>query len=197
MKRGKSKRDEPRPGGDPGEPPVAKQPGFSQRHPILRAVVIFAVLMGLFYGLIHRPSAANDDPFLALIASAAGAILKLLGQDIMVTNTTIQSIQSPSFSMGIVRGCDALEPVAAFTAAVLASPVAFRLKLPGIVIGAGALLIINLFRIVMLFFVGLHARNLFDLIHLDIWQAVFVVLAIAFWALWVQWATGRASRSRS
>ena len=91
--------------------------------------------------------------------------------------------------MTIVRGCDAIEPVAAFTAAVFASPVSFWLKIPGVVVGALALLLINLARLVSLFFVGIYFPAAFDLIHMDVWQAAFIVLAICFWAIWVQWAT--------
>jgi len=151
--------------------------------------------MGLFYGFIHTPEGVEDPfrPYLALIARLTGGTLRLLGYTATVDGTTVSA---PEFSVEIVRGCDAMEPMAAFIAAVLASPVPFWLKVPGILTGLTALLVINLVRIVSLFFVGLYWRSAFDTIHLDVWQAAFIVLAIAFWAVWVQWAT-RERRERA
>ena len=167
---------------------------FRGRHPVLCAVVIFAVLMGAFYGFIHSPYVGSDpfQPFLTLIARSTGGVLQVLGQEITVDGT---SVSSPVFSMEIVRGCDAIEPVAAFVAAVLASPVALWAKIPGILVGATAMLLINLIRIVSLYFVGVHFPKALDIMHLDVWQAAFVVLAICFWAIWVQWATREREHS--
>ena len=167
---------------------------FRAGHPVLCAVVIFAVLMGAFYGFIHSPYVGSDpfQPYLALIARSTGGVLQVLGQDITVEGT---SVSSPVFSMDIVRGCDAIEPTAAFVAAVVASPVVFWAKIPGILIGSAALLVINLIRIVSLYFVGVHFPKALDIMHLDVWQAAFVVLAICFWAIWVQWATRKRGHS--
>ncbi len=163
----------------------------------MRAVVIFAVLMGLFYGLIHSPyvGPAPFQPYLALIARTTGGILSILGQDTAVVDT---SVTSPEFSMAIVRGCDAIEPTAAFVAAVLASPVSVWAKMPGILVGTMALVVINLVRLVSLFYVGVYFPKALDFMHFDVWQAAFIVLAICFWAIWVQWATrGPPAEGRS
>ena len=98
-------------------------------------------------------------------------------------------IRASGFSVTIGRGCDALEPIAAFFAAVLASPLGLRVKLPGILVGTACLWLINLIRIVSLVLIGVHAPRAFDLAHGQVWQAAFIVLAIVFWAIWVQWAT--------
>ena len=144
--------------------------------------------MGLFYGFVHTP--ANETTafrsYLALIARVVGGILGLFGYEAAVSETVIHT---PQFSIEIVRGCDAIEPAATYMAAVLASPVGLWPKLPGILIGTAAIMLINLIRIVSLFFVGVYYRSAFDVLHEDIWQAAFIVLAVGFWAIWVQWAT--------
>ncbi len=154
----------------------------------VRAIVVFVVLMGLFYGFVHTPANATTAfrPYLALIARVVGTILGWFGYETSVVATTIYT---PQFPMEIVRGCDAIEPAAIYVAAVLASPVGVWPKIPGILIGAATLLCINLLRIVSLFFVGVHYPQAFEVMHEGVWQAVFVVLAIVFWAVWVQWAT--------
>jgi exosortase/archaeosortase family protein len=76
-------------------------------------------------------------------------------------------------------------------AAVIASPVRFARKIPGLAIGVPSLLAINLLRVVSLFYIGVHHKEIFERVHYEIWQAVFIVLAVVFWAIWVQWATRR------
>lgn len=161
---------------------------IGRSRPVLRAVIVFAVLIGLFYGLVHTPRTEGDifQPYLGLIATVTGSIVNLFGYE---TNVVDTSIASPAFSMQIVRGCDAIEPAAAFAAAVLASPVALWTKLPGILAGMLILLLVNLVRLVSLFFIGVHWPSALDVMHEDVWQAAFIVLAIVLWAIWVQWAT--------
>ena len=167
---------------------LSKFARLARKRPVLRAVVIFCILMGLFYGFVHTPRTEGDifQPYLGLIATVTGAILDLFGYEINVADT---SISSPVFSMEIVRGCDAIEPVAAFVAAVLASPVSLGTKLPGILVGALVLLVINIVRLVSLFFIGAYWPKALEVAHEDLWQAAFIVLAIVLWAIWVQWAT--------
>ena len=70
-------------------------------------------------------------------------------------------------------------------------PSAFRRKLPGLFIGTLVLLAVNLVRIVSLFLTGVYYPKAFDAMHADVWQILFILLAIVFWALWVQWASRR------
>ncbi len=161
---------------------------LGRKRPVLRAVVVFVLLIGLFYGFVHTPRTEGDifQPYLGLIATVTGAIVNLFGHETTVADTFVTS---SLFSMQIVRGCDAIEPMAALTAAVLASPVALWTKLPGILVGMLILLVVNLVRLVSLFFIGVHWPKALDVMHEDLWQAAFIVLAIVLWAIWVQWAT--------
>lgn len=167
---------------------TGKPPRNRGRFRVMRAVVIFGVLMGAFYAFIHSDFLGDEvfEPYLRLIASVSGGLIGLLGHPTSVVAT---SVTSPDYSMRIVRGCDAIEPTAAFVAAVLASPVSMWAKIPGILIGTMALVVINVVRLVSLFFVGVYVPSVSDFMHFDFWQAAFIVLAICFWVIWVQWAT--------
>lgn len=168
-------------------------PGYSTLHkaitnPVLRAIVVFVLLMSLFYGFVHSPEPEGTifHHHLRFIASVSGGILAMLGHDVTVNGT---SIDTPDIAFRIVRGCDGIEPTAAFVSAVIASPVSFWPKIPGILIGTISLLVINLGRIVSLYYVGVYYPRLLEFVHEILWQAGFVILAIVFWAVWVQWAT--------
>jgi exosortase/archaeosortase family protein len=121
-----------------------------------------------------------------LIAKVSGGMLTVLGQDITVADT---SISSQMFSVQIVRGCDAVEAIALYVCAVLAFPLPFLKKLPGIIAGVLLLLVLNLVRVVSLFLIGVYSPTIFDMMHIDVWQALFIFLAVLLWILWLLWAT--------
>jgi exosortase/archaeosortase family protein len=155
---------------------------------VLRAVTVFVGLMALFHAIEYTRLGKGDlrRAYVVRIAQASAAILNVFGEDATVTDN---SIRSSRFSVQVVRGCDALLPTAAYVSAVIASPVAIGPKILGILVGTASLLAINLIRIVSLFFIGIYFPNAFHMIHFEVWQALFVVLAIVAWAIWVQWAT--------
>ena len=159
----------------------------------LRFLAIFAFLMGLYY-LASTTRYAQDTVFpsyLRLNARAAGAILGFCGYDITVTG---QTIAEPRFAVQIGRGCDAVQPSALFVSAVLASPVALSASLPAAIVGTIVLMTINLIRIMTLLLTGIYTPKLFDIMHLDVWQALFIFLAILFWALWASQLARRRRR---
>ena len=91
--------------------------------------------------------------------------------------------------MGIVRGCDAVEAIALYVCAVLAFPLPFPKKLIGMTVGALLLSVLNLVRVVSLFLIGVYSHRIFNLMHIDVWQALFIFFAVLLWILWLLWAT--------
>ena len=100
----------------------AKLAPIGSKQPVLRAVIVLAVLMGLFYGAIHTPLVGSDPlrAYSDFSAKVTGGILALLGHEVSVVEIFVST---PAFSMEIVCGCDAIEPAAEFAAGVLASSV--------------------------------------------------------------------------
>jgi exosortase/archaeosortase family protein len=165
------------------------------RHPVLRAVIVFTVLMALFYGIVHAPDnkVLAFESHLRLLASWTGSVLVLCGHDATVNG---RFVGSSEFSFEVVRGCDAIEPTAVFVSAVLASPASLGPKVLGILVGALSLFLLNFVRIIGLFFVGLHFRNAFEFVHEDICQTAFLLLAVMGWTVWGLWARRSTPRLR-
>ncbi len=164
-------------------------------------LLVFGGLMGLFYAVFLLPP--DEHPrigkfftaYLSFYARVSGAVLSILGHDITVIG---QSISSPEFRVQVVRGCDAIEATAMFVAAVIASPVALRWKVLGILGGVVLLGVVNLARIVSLFYIGIHcSKKTFDTMHVEVWQPVFILLAVCLWLLWATWAKRRTTGGKT
>jgi len=111
-------------------------------------------------------------------------VLNALGVDCQLSDVTIIS---PRFSMAIRRGCDAVEPTWLFCAAVLSYPGPFGRKAVGILIGIILLQVLNLVRILSLYFIGVYFPSFFNTAHLEIWPTVFIITAIALMVAWIEW----------
>jgi exosortase/archaeosortase family protein len=162
------------------------------RHPVVRFVGGFALLLIAFYLLTLTPPYRDVlRGWLRLNARVAGAVLNVLGQGVTVQGT---QVSSPAFSIDIHRGCDATEPLALYVAALLAFPARGCRKPLGLLVGAALLLALNQARVVSLFFVGKLWPRAFDLMHGEIWQVLFILLALVLWAWWIVGSLRRAAR---
>lgn len=175
------------PVGTAGRKVVLKPSWLQGKRPVLRFVVTFGVFMGVFYGLTATAFFEQHGwgPYLDLNASVSGAILRFLGQDVAVSG---QSLASPGASLSIRRGCDAIHASALFVSAVLAAPTPMWGKLCGVVVGTALLMLTNLVRIISLFYVRMYYPAAFELMHVEVWQVLFIFLAILLWVVWATWA---------
>jgi exosortase H (IPTLxxWG-CTERM-specific) len=153
------------------------------KHPVARFTALFLLFAAVFYLLTALPAYVNWvlAPYLALNAKISAALLRCLGE---VASCQGSHLASPRFVLEIRAGCDALEPAALFSAAVLAFPAPLLHKLKGLAVGILGLLLINFARILSLYYIGIHRPALFDVVHASIWQPLFVLLVGVFWLLW-------------
>lgn len=160
---------------------------YKAKSPVLMFVVVLAGLMGVYYAA-SLTSLFQDKIFpncMRLNALVSNVALNWLGQATTVNGT---SIFSERFSIDVRRGCDAIEPVALFVSALLAFPSPLRRKLSGLIIGTLLLLLLNLVRIVSLFLTGVYYPSAFHVMHADVWQIVFILVAIVFFVVGIRWA---------
>jgi exosortase H (IPTLxxWG-CTERM-specific) len=155
---------------------------------LLRIVAVFGLLVGLFYAVAATEFYQTRifEPYVVVNADLSGRILTLFGFEMTVGKDTIRS---PEYGLGIGKGCDGLEPTALFVAAVLAFAAPIRLKLPALLLGVPLLAALNLVRIVSLFLVGVYYPDLFHMMHVDVWQVLYILVGIVFFGLWLLWAT--------
>jgi len=125
-----------------------------------------------------------------VLATITAGILRVCGEAAVVTGSTVQT---DAFGISVVTACTGLFTTGLYVIAVLAFPTRWRARAIGLAIGVAGIFLLNLIRLVSLYFVGVHFPNVLDLVHQGIWQAVFIVFAVILWLLWA----GRWGRERS
>jgi exosortase H (IPTLxxWG-CTERM-specific) len=143
----------------------------------------FLLLLLAFYALVAwRP--VNDRavvPFTAGIARAGGWILNRMGERVTVEGTRIGSA---AFSVNVENGCNGIETALLFGSAVLAYPAPWAWRAAGLAIGFAAIELVNLMRVVSLFWIGAHRRELFTTSHTVLWQSAVVLVGVLLFLLW-------------
>ena len=147
-----------------------------------KSVGLFIILLGLFESLYLLTDQSEAIAIFARTTAHLTAMgLSVLGEVVRVEGV---SLYSPLLNMRIVSECTAITPTMVFAAAVLAFPSSKSVKLKGLMFGIGALYLINLVRVVSLFYIGTHAPDQAEFAHIVVWQVVMVLVAIGLWSLW-------------
>ena len=146
-------------------------------------LTFFVLILATSFTLISW-NPVNDrviEPFTGAIARAGGATLNLLGQDTKMNGTIIRSER---FAVNIRNGCNGVEAMLIYFAAVLAFPASWKSRLLGVALGFVAIQLVNLVRVVALFLTGVYFPRLFDSSHTVIWQTVVILSGVLLWILW-------------
>ncbi len=163
--------------------PASDVPFWRRNRRELTFLILFLVLLAGGFTLISL-NWVNDhavEPFTAGVARASGMALNLLGQHVTMASTVIRS---PRFAVNIRNGCNGIEAMLIFLAAVLAFPASWRSRLIGLGIGIVAIQIVNLVRVVALFLTGVYFPRIFDSSHTVIWQTIVILFGVLLWIFW-------------
>ena len=177
---------------------MCEMPTEGRDRPSLSFLARFVGLLIVFYFLVAwRP--INDAvivPFTAGIALVSGAILNMFGEQVAVSGT---EIRAPTFAVNIENGCNGIETVLLFGAAVLAFPASAPRRALGFAVGFLSIQTLNLLRVVSLFWVGEHHPAFFFSSHTVVWQSVVVLFGVLLFLAWALWRrpAGRPAPVRS
>ncbi|MCR5881908.1 archaeosortase/exosortase family protein [Rhizobacter sp. J219] len=98
-------------------------------------------------------------------------------------------ISAPGGGINVLFGCEGTDVVFMLTAALLVFPMAWRQRLGGWLAGLAWVLVLNVLRIVALFYAYRSDPGLFDLLHTAAAPLVMVVLTGLFFHVWLARST--------
>jgi len=153
----------------------------------------FLLLFGLFMLLIFLVwstvffESFVVSPLAEINASVSAVLLDMFGFDATATGRSIKL--DGSSGVFIDAGCLAIEPAAIYLSSVLAFPSSWNSKWKGVLVGVTFLLLLNLLRIIGLVLIQMYYPEWFDFMHYEFFQALFLLLAVVAWFIWIRWQT--------
>ena len=168
---------------------------WEERKPVLKFAGSFLVACLLFF-LITNMSWFESfrAPILQVYSSISGLILNIFGYGVRASG---EIVSSSNFSVSIEEGCDAIAPAILYAISVAIFPIAWRARWRGLLYGLLAIMVLNIIRIVTLFLTGVHVPSLFEFMHVDFWQAIFIVFTVGIWIYWMRWATSPVAKPKT
>jgi len=186
MAKGKKRGKEPQ-----ATHPRAKTPKeFFRRNWItIRSIIIFVFSVAVFGLAINNDYIDThvNDFFTLLVAQASNLLINLFGVKSVLS---YKSITCSSFSVLVINQCNGVFTTGIFISAVFAFPSTFREKMIGILLGFFSIFVINVLRIVGIFFVGIKFPNFLHEAHVWVAQTLVIILSISVWLLWVEGFVG-------
>ena len=157
----------------------------------LKYVALFLVFCVAFY-LVYYFLTISGSTIMILLKSITahilGAIFSLVGADVVVQG---EDVTINGFPMKIIDECTAVFSSIVYCACVLAYPATLKSKGIGIAFGVPLLYAINIFRLVVLALVGISAPDMFEFVHVYLWQASFIIFVVVIFLLWLHFLSTR------
>ena len=149
----------------------------------IRSGAVFLVSITMFISILAVSVDTINATLAVVMAQISNLVLRLLG-----AGTTIDGviIRSSRFAVQVVAGCTGLQTMVIFIAAVLAYPSQLSQKLRGIMMGVSIIFLLNLVRVVTLFYIGMLAPQYFEVAHLLVWQYLIVASTAIILIAWVR-----------
>jgi exosortase H (IPTLxxWG-CTERM-specific) len=172
-----------------------KRRPLDQRGELVKFVAWFLVILAGSSLLMELPWVQLHlfQPHLRHVARWSAALLRLCTVDCTAQDAAIINTR---FTIRIVKGCDSIYPTLLLCSAMFGYPSSWMRKIAGGVAGAVILYLLNIVRIGTLFAVGMFAPRAFEVVHLYVWQALFIVITLCMWLLWIVAGDRLARRSR-
>ena len=154
---------------------------------MIRFFLLFTVLLvGLFTLEILQPVEKHVIlPFTSFIADISVWLITFFDEGVAAYANVIRD-QASGFGVRIERGCNGVEAMIILFAALFAFPAPFKNKIIGFVVGFFAIQVLNLVRIVSLFYLGQWNQVAFEWFHLYLWQALIILDALVVWLIWLR-----------
>ena len=167
---------------------------------MIKYIIIFSVTLIVLFTmeLLAPVQTAIIVPFTTFIAKVSAGVMGFFDDSVISFGKVIQS-KTSGFAVSIEPGCNGVEAVIVLAAAILGFPASWKQKAVVLVLGFFAIQVMNLARIITLFYLGQWNHAVFEWFHLYIWPVLIMIdVLLVFW-LWIRYLgnqTPAVERSR-
>jgi exosortase family protein XrtM len=156
----------------------------------LRFLVLFIgifLVMHFLYYLFGKTDLQTWIISILTVKPGVAIINMLTPQEHAYANGTL--MMSKSVSLSILAGCDGSEGIFILISAILAYSTTIKTKLKGLVYGIAYIYILNIIRIVSLFYTAKYYNKYFNIVHGYIGQTFIIVMGCIFFIIWIRFSS--------
>lgn len=154
---------------------------------MIRFFVVFIVLLAVLFALELTPWAQAwlVVPWTDTLAAIAAWLVTVFDPNVVASGKVLRSTTN-GFAVAIEAGCNGVEATLVLCAAILAFPAPWLYRALGLVVGILAVQLLNVVRVISLFYIGQWNRDVFEWAHLYVWQALIMLDVLIVWLVWVR-----------
>ena len=124
-------------------------------------------------------------PFTGIIATVSASLTQLFDSSVQSQGIVLRSLSNGT-AVSIQAGCNGVEAMICLTAAIVVFPASWKSKAYGLFFGFLAIQLLNIVRIISLFYLLQWNKEWFEWAHLYLWQALIILDALIVFIIWVR-----------
>ena len=152
-----------------------------------RFFILFVVILAVLFAAELAPpvQSALVVPWTQALVRISAELITFIDPRVAVFGNILQSTTT-GFALSVRSGCNGVEAAMILIAAMLAFPASWRYRLIGIVAGLFAVQLLNIVRVISLFYLGQWNMSVFDWAHSYLWPALIMLDVLIVWIIWIR-----------
>ena len=149
-------------------------------------ILFIVILFALFAAELTSPvQSAIVAPWTEALVRISANFITFFDPNVAVFGNVLQSTTN-GFALSVRSGCNGVEAAMILIAAMLAFPAAWKHRVIGILAGLTAVQLLNIVRVVSLFYLGQWNMTVFDWAHSYLWPALIMLDVLSVWMIWIR-----------
>ncbi|GAB3276305.1 exosortase H [Parahaliea aestuarii] len=154
-------------------------------------LVFLAVLIGLFtLEMLTAVQLHVVQPFTGWLATLSAALITPFDSDVVAYGRIIEHTTN-HFAVSIEAGCNGVEAAIVLIAGIIAFPASLRDRLLAIGLGFITIQVLNILRIISLFYLGQWNEAVFSFTHLYLWPVLIMLDVLIVFLLYLRYLERR------
>lgn len=158
-----------------------------------RFVLIFLTVLVCLFTLEMQTSVQHNviEPFTSALAAISAGIILPFDSEVLSYGKVLQ-FGPNGFAVSIEAGCNGVEATIVLIAAVVAFPATWRARVMAIGLGFMAIQLLNIVRIISLFYLGNWNLDIFSWVHLYLWPALIMLDVLIVFIVYLRYLSRQA-----
>ena len=153
---------------------------------MFKFLILFLVLVSLLFSLEFYQGVQERivEPFTSGLAWFSGLIISIFDDDVISYGRVIKNT-SNLFAIKIEAGCNGVEAAIVLFSAIMAFPAKLIQKLIAVILGLFSIQILNIIRIISLFYLGQWNMSIFSWFHLYLWPVLIMLDVVLVFLIFI------------